>query len=273
MLNKNRADEKKILANVNSLVQLLIELSYTKGAKKNALYDDAVRLLQELRPSLLGLIDGREELLESLTKQLVSQKLPHPFILNSFGDLQKDLNRVLAMAYSPALTDADDAPDVTEETTVETTVTAETNPTDIDTNPVDATVITETDGMNPTNTDICDTNAIDYIEDSSIVQQEAVENGEESPPTETTATSRLVHIQKILENTYVGETVCKNYVFRSLEIDYFVPTRKIAVIAKTMPLHKHRLYDCLLKKEGIKLFEINPDDTNDINWLQRQLPQ
>jgi hypothetical protein len=223
LFDVNRADEKKILENINRVVQVLIELSYCQGAKKNTLYADAVKLLQEMRPNLLGLVDGREELLESLTKQLISQKLPHPFIFNNLGDLQRDLNHILELSIS---------------------------------------TVAEND------------NVINYIEKQEIVQpEEDIIEEEKNTICACPHAALLEQIEKMLHRAYADEAICKNYLFRSLQIDYFVPAKKFGVIVKTSPLCRHKLYDYLLKKEGIRLLEISPAANDDVGALARQLPR
>lgn len=101
VINLNRDDrliEKAILSRVDRLVNILIELSHTNEHHKGTLLEEAVKVIEEMKPLLLGLVDGQEQHLEPMLRQLISQKLPNGVIMNSFGDLQKDLTRILNLA-------------------------------------------------------------------------------------------------------------------------------------------------------------------------------
>lgn len=93
----DRLLEKIILSRVDRLVNILIELSHTNEDNKKPLLDEAVKVIEEIKPLLLDLVDGKQQHLEPMIRQLVSQKLPHGVIMGSFGDLQKDLNRILSL--------------------------------------------------------------------------------------------------------------------------------------------------------------------------------
>lgn len=98
MNRDDRLMERAILSCVERLVNILIELSHTNEHYKGPLFEKAVKVIEEMKPLLLGLVDGQEKHLEPVLRQLVSQKLPHSVIMSSFGDLQKDLNRILNLA-------------------------------------------------------------------------------------------------------------------------------------------------------------------------------
>lgn len=253
MYDNSRADEKRILADINNIVQILIELSYTKGTKKEVLYNNAVQLLKELRPCLLGLINGREELLESLTKQLISQKLPHPFMFNSFGDLQKDLNRVIAGAYTPyynektpelqspeaaGCPEADECPEV---------LGAQAEIKTADDSAAEVPAPLPTDPLPERENDqSCDHNPCD---DRSIAAQ----------------------IGKILSRDCAAESVYKNYYFRGMRFDFYLPSRKLALLFQKEPSYKHRLYESILKKEGVTVITFSGDNYLQASRKLRQL--
>ena len=72
MFPVNRLIDKKILAAINRLVHLLIEMSSVSEDQKGPYLQEAVDLIREIRPYLLSLIEGKDILLESLLRQLIS---------------------------------------------------------------------------------------------------------------------------------------------------------------------------------------------------------
>lgn len=213
VIQLNRLMEKKILDNINRVVNILIELSCMDGTNKGSHYDEAAGLLKEIHPLLLRLVDGKEELLDSLIKQLVSQKMPHPSILSSFGNLQNDLNNIISMALNLY--------QEKEEAVLEEPQTVPEPP------------------------------AEDYPE--TDVPEEKI--AAESP-------------QGIIDIIYAKEKVIKDYFFRSLRFDYYLPERKVGILTTNVS-RKHLIHDTLLKKEGISLVEINPNDPACVRKLPR----
>lgn len=243
MLINNREWEIQILSGIQHLVHLLIEASYAKGLKKETLLNQAISHLRDLNPSLLKLIDGKEEHLEALIRQLFSQKLPPGFILTSFGGLKRDLDLVIQQALIPSEPEPDPVPEVKEDN--------EPLPDSKQEDPIDADITTDTN----------------YLTAEPVGDMAA--DSQEPPRAADTGPS----LADIITNFYPGEKVIHNYFFRSISIDYYLPDRKIAFVLLSPHKRIYKLHHLLLKKEGIILIEVNPRELNNIRLLARHLPK
>lgn len=88
--------EKAILTKVEELIRILIELSDLKEEKKKSEFrKQGINKCQEITPLLLHFLEGKEEYVEPMIYQLVQEKLPASIVLNSFGQLQEELNFVV----------------------------------------------------------------------------------------------------------------------------------------------------------------------------------
>lgn len=88
--------EKTILNKIEELVKILIELSNLKNDdEKKELHNEGIDKCREIIPLLLHFLEGKEQYVEPMIYQLVREKLPEPIILNSFGQLQEELNFVV----------------------------------------------------------------------------------------------------------------------------------------------------------------------------------
>ncbi|MCR4442183.1 MAG: hypothetical protein QHH10_08035 [Peptococcaceae bacterium] len=281
----NRLMEKKILSNINRIVHILIELSHQEESKKKPFLDEAVFLLKEIHPLLLRLVDGKEALMESLIRQLVSQKLPHPSVLKSFGTLQKDLTIIIGRVLSEDQT----APIIKEDTLPA----GEACSHDMEGAPPEP-VLDE----NPIN-DIVDTCTAAPVEDAAEtpVAQDLVEpaSDEPPPPAETdsgalpaaeqadlTSSQPDQEVQEkksagnlhcLIKSMYTNETVIKGFIFYNLSFDYYLPERKTAIMVKKYKRTKNGIHDYLLKKNGIILVEIEPEESNNLHALSQKLPR
>ena len=125
MLHK-REMEKKILAGIDGLVHLLINLSCVQGKQKDELLEQAIQMVRDVTPPLLVLLGGKEEHLENLLRQLITQKLPSGIAMDSFGPLRHDLNTILTLAFFRE--PEEEAPIIPEDVPVEVPVAATPTP-------------------------------------------------------------------------------------------------------------------------------------------------
>lgn len=287
----NRLMEKKILASVNRVVNILIELSYANENDKSSYYDEAVNLIQEIRPLLLRLVDGKEEYLGSLLRQLVTQKLPHPSVVTSFGSLQKDLNVIISLSFSGDCAETQnnntsaDYQEANPQSVQELEPEASTQPaaecsdqapaeaeTGIECDvPAPEDQVSPTAGFEPA-LDSQDFPGIAAVsisapsDDETEHQPDSV--AEEVIPQEKIAADKLHGIVNII---YANEVLIKDYLFRSLKFDYYLPEKKLAITTLPALQRKHLIHDVLIKKEGISLIEITPEDLEDTALLSRKL--
>lgn len=281
-----RIIEKTILANINRLVQLLIEMSAKNSTEKEPYFQEAICLIRELKPLLLHLVEGREEHLEPLIKQLVLQKLPHHRVFGSFGNLQKDLNDILSSSLEPVNMRNEDAPVDTNEIPAasqeyieqyentseenndhedkEDSFTSCQDDSSIPSDPVleEESFSDSEEQENPCNCwESIDTSTRDDEWAQEELPHEVHFSNEETLPT----------LENIIMKIFDGENILKDYVWRSLSIDYYLPEKKIAIICIKPNYRMHKLYEVFLKKEQIKAILIYPEDLNNIRLLTRKL--
>lgn len=268
MLPFNRLMEKKILDTINSLVQRLIEMSCLDEAEKIGYMHEAAGQIREIRPLLLKLINGQEEHLESLVRQLVFQKLPPPAVLSSFGNLQKDLAQILSISAS----------NLQQNTPAEeTTKSEETSSPRFDEKCLETgnkTLQEEGNSSTPgKDTSQPEKEAL-LVAPVCAEPESTPDLPLESPlPVPETAgfTPAPANLQDIINSIYAKEKIIKDYLFRSLHIDYYLPAKKIGIISKTHLLRKYKIHDLLLKKAGISLVEFDPVELGNIHLLSRKL--
>ncbi len=281
-----RVIEKTILANINRLVHLLIEMSAKDSAEKEPYLKEAATLIRELRPLLLHLVEGKEEHLEPLIRQLVMQKLPHHRILGSFGNLQKDLSDILSYSLGPeniehinppvetfeevSNADQDPAEENSEDYPQELCeegledITNEENTESPPETPVPAEPVSEDDLSPP------DEQAQQTLYRDSITPPDEWAP-EDSPLEEDLSDQHPPTLENLVMKIFAGENIIKDYVWRSLIVDYFLPEKKIAIICTKSNYRQHKLYEVLLKKDQIKIIKIQPEDLNNIRLLTRKL--
>lgn len=264
MFINNREWEIQILSGIERLVHILIEASYAKGLKKEDLLNNAVLHLRNLNPLLLKLVDEKEEHLESLIRQLFSQKLPPGFILTSFGGLRRDLDFVILQALipvepepiteQPAQADIEliPEPDPQVDKFIENTNQYEQHISDKDPEPE----ISKVRDLPVED----ETILLDLCPGKNQLQNQALKS---SSPT----------LADIIANFYPNDEVISNYTIRSVSIDYYLPKRKIAYVFMSPGKRIYKMHRLLLKQEGITLIEVAPGELNNIRLLARHLPK
>lgn len=290
----NRLMEKKILSNINRIVSILIELNYTGITCKESYYNEATYLIREILPLLMRLVDGKENLLDSLIRQLISQKLPQSAVHSGFGGLQEDLNIIISRSLNKGdsgTTEPDNdlcTPEEIDDVSTNDAINDEviTNDENVDINKEE--LLTE---EKPEEEIIANDSLI--VDDSAQETITAVEQPlAVPPPDETTLTdvsftgastseeNIILEIQEktapdnlqgIIDIIYANEIIIKGFLYRSMFFDYYLPNKKLAIV-KINPLQRrHRLHDIMLKKDGISLVQITPEETENKALLYNKL--
>jgi len=294
----NRLMEMKILSNINRVVQILIELSRQDESKKRPLFEEAVSLLQEIHPLLLRLVDGREALLESLIRQLISQKLPHPSVLRSFGTLQHDLTVIISWALGGIQTSpiGQELPYTEAETALMAGSSTAPVTEDLAPDPAEADV-----PMNAA-VDRCDASLEPPAEDTGerpAPQVVTEPPGEQDPhPADAVLSAPPVQEQAdpdallprqeiqdaqeqkyadnlagLINSMYANETIIRGFIFYGLSFDYYLPERKTAIVVESQKRTKNGIHDYLLRKNEISLVKIEPEEINNLLALSQKLPR
>ncbi len=255
---EDRIREKIILSGIDRIVATLIELSIAKGVNRTYLLDRAIMEVKEIRPLLLTLIEAREDRLEPLIRQLISQKLPPRPLLLSFGNLQKNLDMILNAALSKT-----DPP-----------------PQDLPQPPAPEPAIKEvpeaTAGVSP--------------QVNPVIAQEpaaAPEALPESPPSPLPDTPEALQedmesqgkkqipsvflLEELLRALGKGKIFLKDYAYRSLLFEFYFPDNKLGLYLVSPAKADLKKYEALLRKEGLKFLEIFPDELDNYRQLSRKI--
>lgn len=88
--------ESQVLSLVDGFIDTMIELKNSDPGEEQALYESAEEQLLALADKALLLLGGQEEYLEAMLNQLISQKLPHGAVMNSFGNFKQELDEVVS---------------------------------------------------------------------------------------------------------------------------------------------------------------------------------
>lgn len=267
----SRILEKAILSYIDGLVNIIIELSIKTGEHKKLLFDQAVNLVHELSPLLLNLAGAREEHLEALIRQLVTQKLPQGPALKSFGDLHQDLNCILAAAFHPVCTSpagndpeeelsAGENPDLPKpEAGPE--VEEEISSVDLADEPVAEQVVEVVEPIIEEASEPVFEPVIEAVVEQSEVKAPAV-------------MEKVVGVEQILRQVYPGEEIQRDYYFRGLCFSYYLPRQKLGILINLTLSQRHpAFYKNLLQKESIRIVEFAPRELESPALLLRRLPR
>lgn len=305
MIPSYRLREKTILSNINRLVHLLIELSHRKGDAKTPYINEAVRIINSIRPLLLNLTDGKEEHLEPLIRQLVSQKLPP--VWSSFGDLHNDLNNILAKALQShkeenltsddnaiineeectTTSEKEDSQETTEQTieeensqeTVDDHMMVDNAMNDVITSEEDSQEIVQEVGFHEQVEQIEEveqTEQVEQIEQSEEIiadtcPQDIAEENIQMDKAQEEHNDPFETLGNIIKNVYDEEKIIKDYRFRNIIFNYYLPDKNIGVqiVDDEKPIKQTQKY--LLQKQNIKLIQVCPHDLNNMYQLIKKL--
>lgn len=88
--------ENQIIKLVDNFINTMIEMHNAVPGQEEELYAQAEGLLLELTDKALLLLGGREEYLETMLSQLITQKLPQGAVIDCFGNFKEELDQVMA---------------------------------------------------------------------------------------------------------------------------------------------------------------------------------
>lgn len=97
MISNMNSVEKSIITNIDQLVKLIIKMSQAENGEDAGYLQEAEEIIISTNPFLLQLLKGKEEFLEQMYRQLISQKLPNAELLKSFGKLENVLKKVFLL--------------------------------------------------------------------------------------------------------------------------------------------------------------------------------
>lgn len=231
-MHQKRQLEKNILSGIDRLVQQLIDLSSSQGQQKDQLLEEAVQTIKDIKPLLLILLGGREEHLESLLRQLISQKLPQGLALDSFGPFKRDLDTVLTLAFF-----------------------AENQPKD-----------EQGQAAEPPES------APDNLPETEAAAEAVAALAPESEPTPPVIEQQPEQLfAAFLSKLFPSATLHQGYLYRSLYLHYYFPEKKLAFLVLYPEVRMIPTIEKLLQKEGITLIKLQPSDLKQPALLVRKL--
>lgn len=292
----SRMIEKTILSNINYLVRLLIDMSGMNQVQKERFLEEAARVVRRTRPYLLSLIDGKEEHLGALIKQLVSQKLPQQSVLDSFGDLQLDLDRVLALALITRPNTRSSSVNTEDELPAENKPSGAENPFD-STEPdtfmtesledenrdlVEDSVEIPQDSTPEESTYSIDQTVEEYKEDyfqedlfptnNVFSETEPIQNNDdENIETITINVQENEPLESLIRGLFPGLEIVPDYIIRSMKLDYYLPQKKLGFKLLSPQEQIYKYHELLIRKEGINLIKVYPNELNNIRLLVNKL--
>lgn len=231
-MHQKRQLEKNILSGIDRLVQQLIDLSCSQGRQKDQLLEEAVQTIKDIKPLLLILLGGREEHLESLLRQLISQKLPHGLALDSFGPFKRDLDTVLTMAFF-----------------------AENQPKD------EQGLAAGPPESAPEN--------LSGTEAAAASEAAPAPEAEPAPPVIEQQPEQV--FAAFLSKLFPSATLHQGYLYRSLYLHYYLPEKKLALLVLYPEVRLLPTIERLLQKEGVTLIKLQPSDLKHPALLARKL--
>ncbi|MBC7325593.1 MAG: hypothetical protein H5T99_09800 [Moorella sp. (in: Bacteria)] len=100
---RNNRLENEILQRVDELIQYAISISLYDETSRIEQLARGISMVQEMGDLLLEVLEGQEQLLQSLLEQLVAQRLPDRRILQSFGNFPRDIQHIISEGISSYL--------------------------------------------------------------------------------------------------------------------------------------------------------------------------
>ncbi len=88
--------ENQIIKLVDDFINTMIEMHNTVPGQEDELYALAEGQLLELTDKALMILGGREEYLETMLSQLITQKLPQGAVIDCFGNFKEEMDQVVA---------------------------------------------------------------------------------------------------------------------------------------------------------------------------------
>ncbi len=214
-INTNEV-EKNILANIDDLIKIIIQMSQLEKEDFNKYLPQAEDLINKTNLLLKQLLKRNDLPLVQIYKQLIAQKLPHPKLQKCFGNLEPTLEAIFALP-----------------------------------------VFNEHLKKQP------QTN----IREVSTIH----------PLTQINTSSKKseikINLDKFITALYPKEKILKNYSFRSVKLDYFLPERKLAVLLTPLYYRRSFSLNLLTLHERLHLIEISPQELNNPHLLYQKFPR
>jgi hypothetical protein len=240
--------DQTILKNIDLLIYFIIKLAYAKYEEQEKYLENIEELLANTSPLLLQLTDGKQELLEPMYKQLLSQKIPHDELINNFAGIKMALDKVFTVLA------------------MQTKITAGSS--------ADICAGCSADFHSAPVTKLDSTVELPIYEPAKTTPASRTEI---NTPAKNDPLPPEVILEKLLQTIYPQEKIIRNHYLHNIKLDYYLPEQKIAILLVSLPHRTPTGLKMLSHKAGLKLIEISQDDFYNLplSWekLARSLPK
>lgn len=94
------------------------------------------------------------------------------------------------------------------------------------------------------------------------------------PQTKISKVSEVkINLDKFIAALYPQEKILRNYSFRSIKLDYFLPRRKLAILLTPHYYRRSFALNLLILHEGLQLIEISPQELHNPHLLYQKFPR
>jgi len=242
--------DQAILKNIDLLQYLIIKLAHAKYEEEKIYLEKIAELLAHTSPLLLELTDGKQELLEPMYKQLLSQKMPHDELINNFAGIKMALDKVFTLlALSPGPSSGEEMPAGTGQTA----------------------------GADEPPAPVTNLDSAVQLPDEEPPRAVPSAGTEINPSYENDPLQAEVILEKLLKTIYPQEKIIRDHYLHHLKLDYYLPEQKIAILLVSLPHRTPTGLKMLSHKAGLKLIELSREDFHNppLLWekLGRSLPK
>ncbi|MGI6555384.1 MAG: hypothetical protein ACOX2P_08590 [Bacillota bacterium] len=297
--------ENQILSLVDDFIDTMIELHNTVPGQEQELYETAEKQLLELIDKALFLLGGRQEYLEAMLSQLISQKIPQGTVIESFGNFKEELDQVLARALEVYREGKDvlneevsgssedwveevneekdegdsEEPEEEEDLDEVNGEPEEANDEDEEledeeqpgdgeesVEKADGGVSQEDDGSEETG-ESADGQEMEGEEPEPESEGDYATDSEESSEEDETRDP----LGLLIAMAFPGEEILAQEAFGELVFDYYLPNQKLAFFNAATSQKVSHISELALRKMGITVIYLDPDGIYNIKSLQRQI--
>lgn len=263
--------DQTILKNIDLLIYFIIKLAYAKYEEQEKYLENIEELLANTSPLLLQLTDGKQELLEPMYKQLLSQKIPHDELINNFAGIKMALDKVFTLLALQTKISAGCSAD--KEKNVSESSSAKRSSSDEEI--LACTLpLAEADFQSAPVTKLDSAVELPIDEPAKTTPASRTEI---NTPAKNDPLPPEVILEKLLQTIYPQEKIIRNHYLHNIKLDYYLPEQKIAILLVSLPHRTPTGLKMLSHKAGLKLIEISQDDFYNLplSWekLARSLPK
>ena len=278
--------ESQVLSLVDDFIDIMIELQNADPNQEEALYASAEQQLLTLADKALLLLGGREEYLEAMLNQLITQKLPQEAVMESFGDFKQEVEQLVSRsmdAYREKKLEPEEASDMSivapdaEDAYIveEKNLAIVKEEIDVDKSGTELSEEAENaDSFSEEEITVADMSleeeALPDEEDGGIQGEEAFAFVEEWEESEEVQVEEPLGF--LINSAFPGEEILSQYKFADIVFDYYIPSYTLAFYNGSEEMISLSSFNELaLRKSGITVICIDPARIYNIKAFKRDI--